>query len=468
MVCPKCNNEIPDGKLYCPTCGEEVIIVSDFDINLEDNIDTSVFTETTELPDVNGETKDLSEVIEESNSNDPASNENIFSSIPKLFWILGSIVCVVIVIVTILIVNAVRDFTSYDIQYGKAREYYDVSDYGKAIKTVKHAISLDKDEVEGYVLLADIYCAQNNYDAAIAVLVGALNDNPSLFSLYDRIIECYEAEGDYDSIHSMLIQKGDDSLKSKYASYFPNPPKASLESGTYVEPLPIQLIADGDGQIYYTTDGTEPSKSSLLYSESIPLEEGNNVINAIFINDKGILSECVEFNYIVENDIPDIPVVLTTSGSYNVPNPIGISTVEGVKYYYTASSNTPTEEDNLYEIPLFMPFGNSVYTFVAQNESGEYSQSITVNYDFSFAATIDKQVAEYAISYHLLTTGDTNFGYTYVSGSGYTQDSVSYYIVEEFNGTNKTGRLFAVDSSTGALYKVSRDIENQKYNFIPM
>ena len=40
--------------MYCPVCGEEIIIVSDFDIKLEDNIDMAALAKTNELPDLKG------------------------------------------------------------------------------------------------------------------------------------------------------------------------------------------------------------------------------------------------------------------------------------------------------------------------------------------------------------------------------------------------------------------------------
>ena len=52
MQCKVCNAFIPEGYMYCPVCGEEIIIVSDFEIKLEDNIDVAALSKTTEIPDL--------------------------------------------------------------------------------------------------------------------------------------------------------------------------------------------------------------------------------------------------------------------------------------------------------------------------------------------------------------------------------------------------------------------------------
>ena len=42
MKCPKCGNELEEGKLLCEQCGEEIKIVPDFDIELEAQIDETI------------------------------------------------------------------------------------------------------------------------------------------------------------------------------------------------------------------------------------------------------------------------------------------------------------------------------------------------------------------------------------------------------------------------------------------
>ena len=54
MQCKVCNAFIPEGYMYCPVCGEEIIIVSDFEIKLEDNIDVAALSKTTEIPKGSG------------------------------------------------------------------------------------------------------------------------------------------------------------------------------------------------------------------------------------------------------------------------------------------------------------------------------------------------------------------------------------------------------------------------------
>ena len=476
MQCPKCNAEIPEGYLYCPECGEEIIIVSDFEIKLEDNIDTTVFTQTTELPNIDkAVTQDLGggvPVADNRNKKGQYKGQkhkgDSFVIPPKAGWIIAGVCFVVVIFAAVMITKNVKSYLSFDVQYEQAKELYDAGDFNKAVKKVKHAISIDDSQVKAYVLLSDIYCAQNKYDAAIAILMNALDEDPSLVALYDRVIKCYESQGDYASIHSLLEYTQDNALIARYPDYFSVPPEFSLAEGTYVSPDPIVLSSPGEGVIYYTTDGTEPTTDSLVYSAPIPLEIGDTYLSAIFINDKGIQSAVRTYKYTVELNIPDVPKLLTADGSYNVPNPVGVEEIEGVTVYYTRDGSTPTDESEKYELPLFMPIGKSTFTFIAQNADGIYSEPISVTYDLALVTVIDKAVAEYAVSYQLLSTGDTKVGYTYSCQSAYAYDANVYFIIDEMNANKATGRIFAVDATTGSLYRVAVDGENKKYNFKAM
>ena len=39
MICPECGREIPEGHLYCDTCGMEVRIVPEFEPEVENSIE---------------------------------------------------------------------------------------------------------------------------------------------------------------------------------------------------------------------------------------------------------------------------------------------------------------------------------------------------------------------------------------------------------------------------------------------
>ena len=42
MICPKCGTEIKEGYLYCQKCGEEVIMVPDYEVELEEGIEETI------------------------------------------------------------------------------------------------------------------------------------------------------------------------------------------------------------------------------------------------------------------------------------------------------------------------------------------------------------------------------------------------------------------------------------------
>ena len=90
-------------------------------------------------------------------------------------------------------------------------------------------------------------------------------------------------------------------------------PNASLPSGTYEENQKLELTTTTQGAvIYYTTDGSEPTKQSQEYKESIDLtgEEGKEtsiIVKAIAVADKMQDSEIVEFHYVIAIPKEEVP-----------------------------------------------------------------------------------------------------------------------------------------------------------------
>ena len=475
MQCKVCNAYIPEGYMYCPVCGEEIIIVSDFEIKLEDNIDVAAVANTTEIPDLSDVaykrdiTKELNTEEIDKAVRTPKEDRPVWIDKPPkpvkpepkqpidrkwlvLFGILGAIFVTACIIIGV----SISRYFSYDHQYDKAMKEYEKGEFKEAITTSKHLVTLGNEE-KGKILLADSYIADHNYDAAIAVLYDTLNDYPQDVSLYDRIVECYKSENNSNGIHELINNSKDSTLALRYSDYVSISPTFSLESGTYIEPDPIKLSAPGEGTIYYTVDGSTPTEESLSYMGPIPLETGKNVISAIYINEKGIVSDVVTNTYEVELDVPDPPELLVESGSISRPELIGVTAPEDMRVYYTTNGSTPTEDSKEYTAPFLMPLGKSEYTFICVSPNGLVSEPVTGTYNLTMNVAIAKDMAEYAISYQLMSTGEVTLGKSYKAEYGFSDENRTYYIISEYNGTSSTGRMFAVDIKTGELFKFSKE-----------
>ena len=104
---------------------------------------------------------------------------------------------------------------------------------------------------------------------------------------------------------SALVACRNDDIYEEFSHYLAFPPEFSAEEGTYHERLKIRLKAEQKGTIYYTLDGSEPGTDSYKYSAPITLNPGNNVVRAVFANEKGILSESISKIYEVELPKPE-------------------------------------------------------------------------------------------------------------------------------------------------------------------
>ena len=75
----------------------------------------------------------------------------------------------------------------------------------------------------------------------------------------------------------------------------PSEPTASPAGGTLTVATRVTL-SSGEGKIYYTTDGTEPTKSSNLYNEPILINR-TTTLKAITVSEDGAVSDVATFQY---------------------------------------------------------------------------------------------------------------------------------------------------------------------------
>lgn len=98
-------------------------------------------------------------------------------------------------------------------------------------------------------------------------------------------------------------------------------PTFSVNSGTYEEPQKVKITCETEGTtIYYTLDGTEPTKESTKYTDAITVSE-TTTIKAIAYNAAGEASKVATATYTfpaVYATIADFKAANTTTGYLNL------------------------------------------------------------------------------------------------------------------------------------------------------
>ncbi|MDR3235787.1 MAG: CotH kinase family protein [Prevotellaceae bacterium] len=112
----------------------------------------------------------------------------------------------------------------------------------------------------------------------------------------------------------------------KYASAVCADPKFEKAAGFYTGSVSVTFTAPAAGEaIYYTTNGSEPTKASTLYTGTAITLTQTTPVRAVAIADNKISSKVVTATYFVNQREPALPVLsLTTNQEYFYDDEIGI------------------------------------------------------------------------------------------------------------------------------------------------
>lgn len=121
-------------------------------------------------------------------------------------------------------------------------------------------------------------------------------------------------------------------------------PKFNLESGIYSEPIEVELYCeDENAVIYYTTDGTEPTQNSAIYTGTPIQLKSNTTLSAASLSENRRMSKIAKNEYrIIEPfnesmiEIDEDGYILSCSATVNeiiIPETVNGITVKGVRQY---------------------------------------------------------------------------------------------------------------------------------------
>jgi hypothetical protein len=86
---------------------------------------------------------------------------------------------------------------------------------------------------------------------------------------------------------------------AKYVITYEKPdfPDVSPSEGTFSSPTTIYVTIPEGATVYYTWDGSQPTRSSAVCTGTLEVPEGNNILSLIVIDRHGLSSDVMQCNY---------------------------------------------------------------------------------------------------------------------------------------------------------------------------
>ena len=290
MKCPKCGTPLREDELYCEKCGHEIVMVPEYDTELEHNIMESIEKIAADFSD------DIRQVTHEL----PAKYGNR-RYIKRFLWLL----LLPLFVAGILLYQ----YHSYEYQLNRAERAIKSTEYAEAVRCYERALKLDATKPELFLALADACRLAGDKEDYLEVLKELLQHSELTMELesevFDRIVPEYELQGHYQAVSNVLQLTEREDIKKKYQQYLAEPPVFSYEEGSYQKVIPLKMVTLTMGKIYYTLDGSEPTQNSMVYTAPILLEGPVITVKAIAVNQYGVSSKVVTATYQINTNYDD-------------------------------------------------------------------------------------------------------------------------------------------------------------------
>ncbi|MCR5719710.1 MAG: chitobiase/beta-hexosaminidase C-terminal domain-containing protein [Lachnospiraceae bacterium] len=462
MKCPNCQAELKDDKLYCENCGTEINIVPEF---VPEEADSESALEKNVAKVLKDRTQPIIPV------EPPKFNKKLI--IPCA---VGGVM--ILILLTVLAVK-VGHSRSLDYQLKEAYKYKTAGNYNKAVEYLLKAKALSSFDYDINEQLVFCYEQLNDSDSYVNILKeivsdGAVKSAQKDFA-YERLVRYYTDNNDYEAVNELLNNCGDTMALEKYSKYLCEAPVILTKSGDYDTELDVEMESPNGLLIYYTLDGSEPTKDSSLYTEPVHLSDGSYTLKARCYNSFDTGSEITVSSFSIDVPFIESPVVTPDSGDFTSPKRIEINDLlEGISVYYTTDNTEPDENSQKYINPISIPVGDSQFSFIAiRDEDHKKSQIVKVFYSFKMNSNISVEDAQGIVIEYEKNVGhikdyqghfdSTEASYVYICDEIVNIAGISdFFIVSEIyldgtGGSVKTGKAFAVDCYDTRIYEAISD-----------
>lgn len=277
------------------------------------------------------------------------------------------------------------------------RELLEQAYFTRALEKLEIAVEREPDNVDALVLIGQAYTEMGRTEDAKAIYGRLIEDiAPAHPSAYRNLIKIYQQEGyNAEALALMKLAAQNASSTQEFEvmlrEYTPESPVFSWEEGRYNEEIDLTISIPEGQTVYYSTDGTDPSESGLVYTKGtvIHIPEGKMTVKAIGFTENGTPSEQIEANYTIIIPTPAAPKTNIASGKLKKSVKVSIrpgsedkkENAKIVAIYYTLDGREATTDSTLYTEPVQLPLGKSTLRAIAVHENGKVSYEMKVTYE---------------------------------------------------------------------------------------
>ncbi len=234
------------------------------------------------------------------------------------------------------------------------------------------------------------------------------------------------------------------------------PPTFSVPSGTYTSTQTVSISDSTPGYvIYYTTDGTTPTTSSIPYSEPITVS-ATETIEAIAAANGYSQSGVSAAVYTIT--LPTAaPVFSPAQGTYASTQTVSITdSTPGNMIYYTTNGTTPTTNSISYSGPITVSATETIKAIATANGNSQSAVSSAV---YTITSPVQPSPTVSSISPAFIDAGSARFTLT-VTGSEFTSTSMVYWgtsalATEYVSATQLTAQVPASSVANAGVNSVS-------------
>lgn len=195
----------------------------------------------------------------------------------------------------------------YNVYMSRGNKLMEQAKYSDAAKCYETAKGWRAKRQEAYLKLSQAYEKAGDYEKAGSAIDQAIEKKVTtsengLEQLYIMRIKIYSSGGDLtgavkytDGISDQYILRKIQEIRPADLSYTPT-------QGDYDKTQKMKITVRDGETVYYTTDGTYPSKSSSIYVDPINIGNGRTSITAVSVNADGMVSPLLSVTYNITND----------------------------------------------------------------------------------------------------------------------------------------------------------------------